>query len=547
MVNYWWRQYQQSVKGKTISHIAGTQSELSYWQDLLFFNFLFYCLPISFIAVIPGVFMAVNEGYTVIAYVDLISLLLLSIITFSHQIPLKIRKIFIIIIFYTLAIFLINLLGYIGPGVFYLFAITVLIALVFSKRYAYWSILANTLILSFFAAVIRFKLFYSPLNHEYTTGQWIAFSSNLIFLNIILVALINRIFQSLQDTIDTKGHLQQRYKGIFDQSPMPMWIFDTSTLKFLEVNKAAVRHYGYAENEFLQMTIKDIRLDTAISNLEKLVETNRKSGLFYQGDAEHIKKGGERIHVKIESNLLMLDGQEVRLVLATDITDQVKSEREVNKANLKIKRSEASLRAIFESAADGFVLLDHELTIKAFNSKAKGYVQLNKNQTEFEAGRNIYEYIESSKQGYFRSAIKNVFGGEIVEYDRRYRRDATSIQWIRFTLTPVIEDEVVKGVCITGRDVTVRKLYLQNLEDQNKTFREISWMQSHLVRAPLARIMGLIDILKTARDDDFDEAINYILSSAHELDGVINKITVESNTIISKYPIPIDIDPAKSN
>jgi len=545
MAKNWWRHYQQSVIGKTISHIVGSQSELSYWQDLLFFNFLFYCLPISLIAVIPGVFVAVKEGYTLIASVDVISLLLLSLVTFSHRIPLKIRKVFIIVIFYILAVFLINLLGYIGPGVLYLFAITILIALVFSKRYAYWSILVNALILSFYALVIRLNLFHSPLSQEYTPGQWIAFSSNLIFLSIVLVALINRIFQSLQDTINMKDYLQVRYKSIFDQSPIPMWIFDVETLKFQEVNKAAVRHYGYSENEFLQMTIKDIRQETGIVNLQELVKTNRESGLFYQGNAEHIKKNGENIHVKIESNLLVLEGRQVRLVLATDVTDQVKSEREIYNANLKIKRSEANLRAIFESAADGFVLLDHELNIKAFNSKAEGYLQLYKNQPDFEAGRNIFDYIEISKQAYFKSAIKKVFEGEIVEYDRRYRLGGKTIQWIRFTLTPVIEDQSIKGACITGRDITVRKTYLQNLEDQNKTFREISWMQSHLVRAPLARIMGLIDLLKTSRENDLSETIDYILLSAHELDDIINKITLESKSIVDKYPIPADIDTRK--
>ncbi|MEO6151166.1 MAG: PAS domain S-box protein [Mucilaginibacter sp.] len=545
MFKKWWVHYQQTVKGRTISYIAGTKSELSYWQDLLFFNFLFYCLPISFIAVIPGVYMAVKEGYPVIAYIDVTSLLLLTVVTFFNRIPLKIRKLFTIIIFYILSVFLINLLGFIGPGVFYLFAITILVALVFSQRYAYWSVLVNTLILSFFAVVIRFDLFNSPLNKEYTAGQWIAFSSNLIFLSVVLVALIHRIFKSLQDTIHVKDQLQERYKSIFKQSPIPMWIFDTATLRFLEVNEAATRHYGYSKNEFLQLTIKDIRPESEVTNLQEVVNTNKVSGLFYQGNATHIKKNGERIDVKIESNMLMLDGHKVRLVLATDITAQVNSEREIFDTTLKIKKSEASLRAIFESSIDGFVLLDEECIIKAFNTKAKAYVLLNMNQQDFEVGRDIIGYVENTKQAYFQSAIKKVFMGETVEYDRMYIADAGSIQWIHYALTPVYEDQSIKGICITGRDITVRKLYLQNLEDQNKTFRDISWMQSHLVRAPLARIMGLIGVLKHAREDDFNEAIDYILISAHELDDVIKKITLESNVIVSKYQTRADIDNSK--
>ena len=154
MIKNWWLQYRQTVKGKTFSRITGSVKELSYWQDILFFNFLFYCLPISFIAVIPGVFMSVKYGYTLIAVVDIISLVLLCMVTFIHQIPLRLRKLFIIVIFYLLAVFLITVLGYNGPGVFYLFAITILTALVFPRNYGYWTILANALILSSYAVII---------------------------------------------------------------------------------------------------------------------------------------------------------------------------------------------------------------------------------------------------------------------------------------------------------------------------------------------------------------------------------------------------------
>lgn len=178
------------------------------------------------------------------------------------------------------------------------------------------------------------------------------------------------------------------------------------------------------------------------------------------------------------------------------------------------------------------------MTIKAFNSHAEELVWLNKNQPKFERGRNILDYVETGRRSYFTAAIEKVFKGELVEYDRRYRPDAANFQWILFTPTPVYEDHLICGVCITGRDVTVRKLYLKNLEDQNRTFREISWTQSHLVRAPLARIMGLTDLLKTARDEDFEKTVEYIILSARDLDAIINKITEQSNGIITKYPVP---------
>jgi hypothetical protein len=67
-------------------------------------------------------------------------------------------------------------------------------------------------------------------------------------------------------------------------------------------------------------------------------------------------------------------------------------------------------------------------------------------------------------------------------------------------LTPVYKEGISKGVCIIARDITEYKNYVETVELQNKKLREIAWMQSHMVRAPLARIMGLIPLIVDATD-----------------------------------------------
>ena len=52
---------------------------------------------------------------------------------------------------------------------------------------------------------------------------------------------------------------EKNYRTIFYKSPLPKWVYDSETLRFLEVNEAATRHYGYTQEEFLSMTINDIR------------------------------------------------------------------------------------------------------------------------------------------------------------------------------------------------------------------------------------------------------------------------------------------------
>lgn len=516
----------------------GRDRDLKYWQDELFCNFLVYCLPVSLIALLPGVYISLKSDMPFIALADLASFSMILLVTFLPNIQLRNRKIGVIAIFYILAIFLINTLGYMGPGVFYLFFITVLAALIFPVRLAQLSVLFNAVLLALFGIIIEFKLFHSSLIAEYSTGQWIAFSANLIFASILVVLLIDVIFKGLQLTINTKTQLQTRYQQIFNKSPLPMWLFDTETFGFIDVNEAAVSHYGYGKEEFLTMTIMDIRLKENIRQTEELVRANKASGKFYSGVSQHLKKNGEMIYANVESNLLSLDGGMVRLVQATDITMQLEHELEVYDANLKVKESESNLRAIFDNALDGFVLLDAQYKIKLFNNKASESVRFNKSQSIFEVGRSVFDYVETFRLDYFKEIIAKVYCGETVDYDRMFRTNGET-SWIHYTMTPVREGERVVGACITGRDVTDRKLYLRSIEDQNKTFREISWMQSHMVRAPLARIMGLLPMLpNTADDEERNEILNYLNLSVTELDDIIRQITQKSTRIIEKYNEP---------
>jgi PAS domain S-box-containing protein len=80
---------------------------------------------------------------------------------------------------------------------------------------------------------------------------------------------------------------------------------------------------------------------------------------------------------------------------------------------------------------------------------------------------------------------------------------------------------------IFANDVTERINYIDAIESQNKKLRDIAWIQSHVVRAPLARMMGLIDLFKNHNNTSEDDCmiIDYILTCANEIDEVIKNIS----------------------
>jgi diguanylate cyclase (GGDEF)-like protein/PAS domain S-box-containing protein len=142
------------------------------------------------------------------------------------------------------------------------------------------------------------------------------------------------------------------YRMLFDSNPLPMWVFARSTLKFLAVNEAAIRHYGFSRSEFLAMTIMDIRPEGDIPILLADIE-KRIRGLQEAKAWRHRRKDGKIIDVEIVSHDLDFHGIEAELVAAYDITERKKSEE-------MLHDSENKYRVLFEESADANWLMDEK-------------------------------------------------------------------------------------------------------------------------------------------------------------------------------------------
>lgn len=127
---------------------------------------------------------------------------------------------------------------------------------------------------------------------------------------------------------DTLRDSEFRYRQLFDANPMPMWVYDLETLEFLAVNEAAIDHYGYTREQFLQMTIADIRPEPDVVMLRE-VAFKDKPGIQHSGIWRHRKHDGSVIRVDITSHSIDFSGRKARLVLATDITERVEQEAKI--------------------------------------------------------------------------------------------------------------------------------------------------------------------------------------------------------------------------
>ncbi|MFA9390398.1 MAG: PAS domain S-box protein [Prolixibacteraceae bacterium] len=127
---------------------------------------------------------------------------------------------------------------------------------------------------------------------------------------------------------------ETKYRHLFENNPLPMWIVDAETHAFLEVNEAAVNHYGYSREEFLQMTIKDIRIEKDTVVLDQEMQSPGHNPNCH-GVCKHLQKNGAIIQVNIISHNVSFENRNALMVVVNDITDRLKAEESIqNERNL---------------------------------------------------------------------------------------------------------------------------------------------------------------------------------------------------------------------
>jgi two-component system, cell cycle sensor histidine kinase and response regulator CckA len=139
---------------------------------------------------------------------------------------------------------------------------------------------------------------------------------------------------------------EQRYRLLFEVMPLPAWVYDVRTFRFLAVNPAAVAHYGYSAEQFLRMTILDIRPVEDVDRV-KLQVLARRRGFETQTRGwgyRHRKADGTLIDVDLVSHAFDFDSRPARVVVVNDVTDQQRlrrREREVEAQLLQAQKMEA--------------------------------------------------------------------------------------------------------------------------------------------------------------------------------------------------------------
>lgn len=244
------------------------------------------------------------------------------------------------------------------------------------------------------------------------------------------------------ETIDVTA-----FNALFSANPLPMWIYDTATLEFLEVNAAATALYGYRREEFLDMRVSDIRPASEIPKLMSVIaEMERAPGYRSAGEWTHERKDGSTIYVDISSHRIRFRDRQAALVVAHDVTARKAAEDALRDSERRYRLLfERNLAGVYRNTVDGRVLSCNEACARIL-----GY----ESAEELSATTAHEAYFDPADRSEMLARLheqRQLTGAEL----RLKRKDGTAV-WVLANITLVRDcsGDVIEGTLF---DITEKK------------------------------------------------------------------------------------------
>ncbi len=363
-----------------------------------------------------------------------------------------------------------------------------------------------------------------------------------------------------------------------------MWVFEIDSLKFLDVNDAALDKYGYTAEEFLSMTMKDIRPEEEV---RRLLSADWKMTFNKSGIWKHRLKNGNIIHAEISTHAVDYEGRTAMLAVAHDVTDTIRYEKEILDFNHTLeKRVNERTRELHDAIQEQAALTEelesynekltstNEQLIKAHDLISKQSEELIRQSEErlsqvlrsvkdfvwsaqYKEGKfkvdlmspSVLEILGFTKEEYFedtslwtntiaeedkervQAMLATIGEKEYMEIEYCVRHPKTwKVKYVlsRFWISQGLEENSFQVNGIVS-DISDRKKHeeeksnlIKQLISQNNDLLQFSYIASHNLRGPVATLLGLINLIeKEDKPSDIKAISTHLMYSTRKLDEVI--------------------------
>jgi PAS domain S-box-containing protein len=515
-----WQNYKAVINRNCLGNTEQLHG-LPYWSNKLFAAIMTYLFPFFLIALVPGEYMSITEHLYPLAIFDFFIVMAITAVALLPRISIPARKSLLIGFLYLLAIVLLYYLGWYGPGLLYLLAITFFCLLVFHGRHPFCTVYMNMAICISVGICIRYNLLSNGIGLQYTLGSWIAVSVNLITLSATIAILLPALFNGLQ-------HSNNRYETVAQATSDTIWDWDISN-DTIQYNQGMTKAFGYKLNQVANVKnwwnskLHSADVEKVTGSLTRAFESAED---HLQLDYRFLCADGSYKHI-FDRAIILRDatGKPTRMIGAMqDITRQKEEEQWLRLTESALKYATDAI-LIFEAEANEFQQRKILYANEAF-TKITGYspTETLGAFTDVLWGNANANLNEDGPAITFEQ--NDAFEIEVINRKKNGER-----YWSSKSISPVKDaaGKITHWISIE-RDITQTKNYVGAIEKQNIKLKEIAWTQAHVVRTPVARLMGLLDLIKdeSSQSTDHAEMLNFVSLSVHELDSIILDIIQKS-------------------
>ncbi|UYQ95906.1 PAS domain S-box protein [Chitinophaga horti] len=293
----------------------------------------------------------------------------------------------------------------------------------------------------YFSDTMLLYVFEDPTAAALTQVQHFKGAGYILLTGVLLLWLLKGYWHRIKET-DTA------YSRIFETSPQPMWIFDKKTYAFLEVNDAALYAYGYSRDEFLNLTILDIR---PTEDIQKIMtsQVTTKEGYQKAGMWRHLRKDRSIMYVNVQAYGTNFQGHEAEVVCVWDMTEKYLADE-------ALKEQKRVLSTIINSTEDLIWSVNKHKRFVAFNKPFATIIgQMAGRPIEVGDDQPVVES-EAQFQKWQQLYDRALEGEKIVLEEERFMPDLGQV-FTETTFNPIFEGTDIVGVACFARDVTTTR------------------------------------------------------------------------------------------